>query len=94
MFLESATSIYNPNDSVIKHTHPNTLHVESNAIGRNPFVVGGLEQIIWAPFVHKASTKRLNSGIKLVRNQEFVRESCELEVEIIGKLLVFKLSRL
>jgi hypothetical protein len=59
-------------------TNPYALHVECDAVCRNPLVIRGLEQITWLVLLYKPFTEDLYICLKLVREKKLVWECSEL----------------
>lgn len=73
---------------IARDTYPNALHIEGNTIGRNAFVVGGFEDVVFPSLVHKATTESVDIGLECVRLEEFMGESREREVEVVFQLAI------
>jgi len=60
-----------------RKTNPDSLHVESNSIGRDPLVVGRLEDEVLPRSVNESLPEILDGVLELFRHEDLVRESSE-----------------
>jgi hypothetical protein len=79
---------------VALHLLPDALHVERDAVGRDPLVVRGLEHEARVRLVDEALAQVRDAALERVRGEDLVRQAREREVEEVFQLAVLEARRL
>ena len=75
-------------------TYPYSFHVHSYTISGNPLMVHRFEQIVALLLVPEPRAQVRHLRLKLVGDQDLMRQRRKVEVEVVGQLPVLQLVRL
>lgn len=71
-------------------THPDTLHVERDAVRRDALVVRGLEHVVLALAIDEPAAERPDLILEFVSGEHLVRQAGEAQVEEIREAAVLQ----